>query len=176
MTIIQRPKLVILDRDGVINFDSPLYIKNPDEWHAIPGSLESIAKLKQHGYLVCVATNQSGVARGLYSQEILDNIHNKMTHMLSKFEAEIDKIFFCPHHPDEACKCRKPQPGMLLNAMAEYNISPEEAIMVGDRDADKSAAHHANVRFFRVHQTLDEVPHQQYSSLADLTEKLLLTL
>src|SRR5690348_12117521 len=103
-------KLVILDRDGVINADSPEYIKSPEEWHALPGSLEAIARLNKANIQVAVATNQSGIARGLYDLTMLDKIHQKMIADLKKSGGYFDAIFFCPHHPDDCCECRKPQP------------------------------------------------------------------
>src|SRR5689334_22262237 len=105
-------KLIILDRDGVINYDSPYYIKTPEEWQPIPGSLEAIALLKQADYTVVVATNQSGLARGLYDEPLLTAIHEKMLNACKAFGGTIDKIYYCPHHPDEHCFCRKPKPGM----------------------------------------------------------------
>src|SRR5471030_1253647 len=101
-------KLVILDRDGVINKDSPEYIKSPEEWQAIPGSLEAIARLNLANIKVAVATNQSGVARAYYDLNMLEKIHQKMQASLKKAGGHFDAIFFCPHHPDEHCECRKP--------------------------------------------------------------------
>lgn len=106
-------KLIILDRDGVINFDSEHYIKSPDEWLAIPGSLEAIGQLKQLGYIIAIATNQSGIARGLYSEETLAAIHDKMQMQLAEYGGKIDFIAYCPHHPDDKCNCRKPKLEML---------------------------------------------------------------
>src|SRR3990167_9545563 len=103
--------LIILDRDGVINFDSEFYIKSPAEWVPIPGSLEAIAKLKQAGFKIVIATNQSGIGRGFYTHEILAEIHDKMNNLLAELGVTLDGIFYCPHHPDEHCNCRKPEPG-----------------------------------------------------------------
>src|SRR5579872_7467773 len=116
-------KLVILDRDGVINSDSTEYIKSPEEWHAIPGSLDDIARLNKAHIKVAVATNQSGIARGLYDLNMLEKIHAKMILELKKTGGFFDAIFFCPHHPDEHCECRKPKPGLLLQISQYLNIN-----------------------------------------------------
>jgi len=108
-------KLVILDRDGVINEDSAQFIKSPDEWRAIPGSLEAIARLNQAGYRVVVATNQSGVGRGLFDMVTLNTIHEKMIDQLSQFGGRIDAIYFCPHSADAGCTCRKPLPSVRMS-------------------------------------------------------------
>ena len=133
-------KLVILDRDGVINQDSPKYIRSPDEWHAIPGSMEAIARLKSCGYQVAIATNQSGVARGYFTLETLDAIHKKMLDEIQKAGGEIACIFVCPHHPDDNCDCRKPLPGLLLQAANKFHVDPSEMVMIGDSMRDVLAA------------------------------------
>jgi D-glycero-D-manno-heptose 1,7-bisphosphate phosphatase len=133
-------KLVILDRDGVINFDSPDYIKSPEEWHAIPGSLEAIARLHRANIKVAVATNQSGVARNYYDLAMLKKIHESMLDQLKTAGGYIDKITFCPHHPDDHCECRKPKPGMLLEISKYLNIDLKNAVMIGDAKRDMEAA------------------------------------
>lgn len=136
-----KTKLIILDRDGVINYDSMDYIKNPDEWLPIPGSLEAIAKLNRAGYQVVVATNQSGVARGLYDLEMLDRIHQKLTNELAKLGGHITQIFFCPHHPDENCGCRKPKLGMFYQIQKKYpEINLADTFFIGDSLGDVQAA------------------------------------
>ena len=104
-------KLVVLDRDGVINFDSDRFIKAPDEWRPIPGSLEAIALLNQNGYRVAIATNQSGIGRGLLDMAAFNAINDKMTRHLAQVGGRIDAIFYCPHAADAQCGCRKPMPG-----------------------------------------------------------------
>ena len=131
---------IILDRDGVINYDSDHYIKSPEEWHAIPGSLEAIAQLNRHGYHVLVATNQSGVARGHYDLETLDLIHEKLMRELAAVGGYIDEIFFCPHHPDEHCACRKPQPGMFYKMEKKYPIDLKKTFFIGDTFTDMQVA------------------------------------
>ena len=116
-------KIVILDRDGVINEDSANYIKNPNEWIPIPQSLEAIALLKQNNFYVIIATNQSGVGRGLYNVEVLNQIHNKMNKMLQDVGGSIDAIFFCPHTDEDNCNCRKPKIGMLEEIEKRFSSS-----------------------------------------------------
>jgi D-glycero-D-manno-heptose 1,7-bisphosphate phosphatase len=133
-------KLIVLDRDGVINEDSPSYIKTPDEWHPIAGSLEAIAKLKRHGYKIAIATNQSGIARHYYTKETLDLIHQKMLKQIETAGGHIDAIFICPHEPKDNCDCRKPKPGLLLQAAHQFNVKPEEILFIGDAMRDLLAA------------------------------------
>ena len=115
-------KLIILDRDGVINHDSDDYIKSPDEWQPIDGSLEAIARLNHAGYTIAIASNQSGLARGYFDIEVLTAMHKKMDELLAKMGGRIDAIFYCPHGPDDACHCRKPKPGMLLDIGQRFNV------------------------------------------------------
>ena len=135
-------KLVILDRDGVINFDSDAYIKNPDEWRPIPGSLDAIARLTQSGYHVVVATNQSGVGRGLFEMATLNAIHDKMHRAVERAGGRIDAVFFCPHAQDANCGCRKPKPGLLEEIGRRFNTNLKGVPCVGDsqRDLDAAAA------------------------------------
>ena len=132
-------KLIILDRDGVINLDSPHFIKTPDEWIPIPGSLEAIARLCQHHYRVAIATNQSGLARGLFTLEQLSAIHHKMLEALSALGGEIEAIAFCPHHPDDHCDCRKPKPGLIIDLLNRTQLKANEALVVGDSLRDLQA-------------------------------------
>ena len=132
--------LIILDRDGVINYDSDHYIKSPDEWQAIPGSLARIAEWKRAGHQVVVATNQSGIARGLYSDSVLQEIHQKMQTQLAEHGAELDGIYYCPHHPDDHCACRKPEPGLLLQIKQDFDADLSQALLVGDSLRDLQAA------------------------------------
>lgn len=133
-------KYIILDRDGVINYDSNNYIKSPDEWIPIPGSLEAIAQLNRAGYHILIATNQSGVARGYYDLETLDKIHEKMQRELAAVGGCIDEIFFCPHHPDEKCTCRKPQPGLFYKMQEKYNLNLSDIYFIGDNLSDVQVA------------------------------------
>ena len=129
-------KLIILDRDGVINSDSEQFIKSPAEWQPLPGSLEAIARLNQADYRVVVATNQSGIGRGLFDMPTLNAIHDKMHKACALVGARIDAVFFCPHTADIRCECRKPNMGMLLEIAARYNISLTGVPVVGDSQRD----------------------------------------
>jgi D-glycero-D-manno-heptose 1,7-bisphosphate phosphatase len=139
-------KLIILDRDGTINYDSDAYIKSPEEWRPIEGSLEAIARLTQADYRIAVATNQSGIARGLFDTTTLIAIHNMMQKALGQVGGRIDAFFFCPHKADDNCRCRKPQPGMLIEVGRRFNVALEDAFMVGDSRKDLDAAAAAGVR------------------------------
>jgi D-glycero-D-manno-heptose 1,7-bisphosphate phosphatase len=134
-------KLIILDRDGVINFDSDQFVKNPEEWKPIPGSLEAIARLNQADYRVVVATNQSGIGRGLFDLPMLNAIHDKMHKACAMVGARIDAVFFCPHTAESHCHCRKPDTGMLEEIAERYNIGLAGVPTVGDslRDLQSSA-------------------------------------
>jgi D-glycero-D-manno-heptose 1,7-bisphosphate phosphatase len=133
-------KAVILDRDGVINQDSPDFIKTADEWLPITGSLEAIAKLKSHGFLVFVASNQSGIGRGLVSPENSEAIFQKMQGELAKLGATLDGVVFCPHLPDAGCDCRKPKAGLFFQIRDQYKIDLSECYAVGDSLRDLEAA------------------------------------
>jgi D-glycero-D-manno-heptose 1,7-bisphosphate phosphatase len=132
-------KLIILDRDGVINHDSDEFIKSPDEWIPIPGSLEAIARLNQAGYRVIVATNQSGIARGLFNIVTLNEIHQKLHTAAQRVGADIDAVFFCPHAADDNCDCRKPKPGMLHEISKRFDVSLKGVPNVGDSLRDLQA-------------------------------------
>jgi D-glycero-D-manno-heptose 1,7-bisphosphate phosphatase len=131
---------IILDRDGVINYDSDYYIKSPDEWIPIPGSAEAIAMLNRAGFRVVIATNQSGVARGLYTLDTLMQIHAKLLEHVAAAGGKIEEIFFCPHHPDDKCICRKPQPGLLHQIEQKYDVNLTDTFFIGDSIADIQAA------------------------------------
>lgn len=133
-------KTIVLDRDGVINEDSDAYIKSPDEWLPVPGSLEAIARLSQHGYTIAVATNQSGLARGLFDGEVLAAIHHKMCSMVEEEGGVIDGVFFCPHGPDEGCDCRKPATGLLRQVENEFQCVLPGSYFIGDSIKDLQAA------------------------------------
>ena len=140
------PPFVILDRDGVINEDSPDYIKSPAEWQPIPGALEGIALLTLHNIDLFVATNQAGVARGRLSLDSLHSIHEKLRVTVESAGGVIRDIHFCPHHPDERCRCRKPEPGLLLDLAAKYQLSLAQGYYVGDSLKDLEAADAAGCR------------------------------
>lgn len=132
--------LIILDRDGVINEDSDAYIKSPSEWIPVPHSPEAIALFNSFGIKIAVATNQSGLARGFYSEATLDLIHYTMQETLAKVNATIDSIFYCPHGPDDNCICRKPKPGLLKQISQFYQCQLKDIPFVGDSMRDLEAA------------------------------------
>ena len=133
-------KLVILDRDGTINHDSEHHIRSLDDWRPIKGSIEAIARLTQAGYRIVVATNQSGIARGYFATRTLFEIHEALQRAAAQAGGRVDAFFFCPHAADSACACRKPQPGMLVEAARRFNVSLEDVYMVGDARRDVEAA------------------------------------
>lgn len=133
---------IILDRDGVINADSDAFIKSLDEWRPLPGSLEAIARLSQAGYAVHVATNQSGIWRGLLSEATLQSMHDLLCRQVNSIGGEIASIRYCPHGPEQDCCCRKPRPGMYLAAATEFGFELDGVPIVGDslRDLEAAAA------------------------------------
>jgi D-glycero-D-manno-heptose 1,7-bisphosphate phosphatase len=133
-------KIIILDRDGVINYDSNKYVKNVDEWEVIPSSMEAIANLTQAGYKVIICTNQSGISRGLFTIEELNEIHEKLHKCVAQSGGEITAIFMCPHKPDDNCACRKPKPKMIFEICERFNIDDiSNVMMVGDSPRDLNA-------------------------------------
>jgi D-glycero-D-manno-heptose 1,7-bisphosphate phosphatase len=143
-------KLIILDRDGVINHDSDDYIKTPDEFIPLPGSLEAISKLNKAGYTVAVATNQSGIARGYYTLETLQQMHDKLNKLLAEQGGHVDYIAYCPHGPDNECDCRKPRPGMYHDIAQHFNVSLKNVPVIGDSLRDLQAAREVGARPYLV--------------------------
>jgi D-glycero-D-manno-heptose 1,7-bisphosphate phosphatase len=133
-------KLAILDRDGVINYDSEHYIKSPLEWRPIPGSIEAIARLNQNGYRIAVATNQSGIGRGLFDMATLNAINDKMMELVFRQGGRIDALFFCPHTAVEECNCRKPRTGMLEEIAVRFHTELKGVPCIGDSLKDLQAA------------------------------------
>lgn len=169
-------KLVILDRDGVINQDSASFIKSPHEWQPIPGSLEAIALLNQSGFRVAIATNQSGIARGLFDMATLNSIHDKMHKALAQVGGRIDAVFYCPHSADDDCHCRKPKTGMMEDIARRFSVDLTTVPAVGDALRDLQAFAHAGcqpilVRTGKGEQTLahDDLP-SATKVVADLAE------
>lgn len=157
------PPMVILDRDGVINQDSDDYIKSVDEWIPISGSLEAIARLNHAGVLVTVATNQSGIGRGMFSIDELNRMHAKFEQMLARVGGHVDGIFFCPHSPDQGCSCRKPAPGLLRSISLRLAVPLDHVPFIGDSKRDVDAALSARARPMLVRtgkglRTLDQHP------------------
>lgn len=139
-------RVVILDRDGVINHDSDAFIKSADEWRPIEGSIEAIANLHRAGFIIAVASNQSGIGRGLLDLETLSLIHSKMQALVGAAGGRIDHIAFCPHLPDAGCDCRKPLPGLLVQIGEHYGIALSAMSMIGDSLRDLQAAVAAGAR------------------------------
>ena len=133
-------KLIILDRDGVINYDSDQFIKSPDEWRPIPGSLEAIARLNHAGFRVVVATNQSGLGRGLFDTTAMIAVHDKLYRALAQVGGRIDAVFFCPHAADAGCDCRKPKPGLLTEIGQRFGVDLTGVPCIGDSLRDLQAA------------------------------------
>jgi len=139
-------RLLILDRDGVINEDSDAFIKSPQEWHPIPGSLEAIARASHAGCRIVVASNQSGLARGLLDIDALNQIHHRLLQELAVIGGNIDAFFFCPHGPDENCDCRKPKTGMLEEISRRLRVPLIDVPVVADRLSDIQAARSVGAR------------------------------
>ncbi|HEX7718427.1 MAG TPA: D-glycero-beta-D-manno-heptose 1,7-bisphosphate 7-phosphatase [Woeseiaceae bacterium] len=139
-------RLIVLDRDGVINRDSDAFIKTPDEWLPLEGSLEAINLLSSNGFVVAVASNQSGLGRGLFDRPALRRIHRKMRRAVHKAGGSIDRIVCCPHAPADACDCRKPAPGLLLRLAHHYGVSLKGVPVVGDAERDLLAAEAVGAR------------------------------
>jgi len=176
-------KLIILDRDGVINEDSDDYIKSVDEWLPIPGSIEAIARLSRNDYRVVVATNQSGIARGYFDLDTLNQIHDKMHQLANAAGGSIDAVFFCPHGPDDGCDCRKPKSGMLREIGERLHVSLEGVPAIGDSLRDLQAAEAVGARPLLVRtgkgkRTLDRLgddcSYPVYDDLAAAVDALLL--
>ena len=136
----RQAKLIILDRDGVINYDSDQFIKSPDEWRPIPGSLEAIARLNHAGFRVVVATNQSGLGRGLFDMATMVAVNEKLHKALAHVGGRIDAVFYCPHAADSDCECRKPKPGLLMEIGQRFGVDLTGVPCVGDSLRDLQAA------------------------------------
>ncbi len=175
-------KLIILDRDGVINQDSDNFIKSVDEFIPLPGSIEAIARLCQAGFHVAIATNQSGIARGYYGIDTLNAMHDKLRSELANHGGSIDMIAFCPHGPDDNCDCRKPLPGMYRAIAGRFDTSLKGVPVVGDSLRDLQAAQSVGAspmlvktgkgeRTLEKGEGLDGIP--VYDDLADAVSALL---
>lgn len=167
-------KPIILDRDGVINIDTG-YISKPEDWKPINGSLEAIAKLTQAGYTVFVITNQSGIGRGYYTDEDLAAIHKKMHSQVEKVGGKIERVYHCPHKPDDNCECRKPKPGMFEQLAKEYGIDLNKDIYyIGDKLTDIEAALNANCTPIFIGEREDKTT-LAYTSLQQAVDDILTT-
>jgi len=135
--------VIFLDRDGVINFDSPDYIKSWEEVAFLPGSLEAVAALTRAGFHLILITNQSVIGRGMVAPEVLADMHRRMQQAIAAAGGKLFDIFYCPHHPDEGCDCRKPEPGMIFMAKARYGIDLLRSMMIGDNVKDVACGQNA---------------------------------
>jgi D-glycero-D-manno-heptose 1,7-bisphosphate phosphatase len=132
-------RLILLDRDGVINSDTPDFVKSPIEWHALPGAIEAVVTLQER-FTVAVCTNQSGIGRALFDESTLAAIHTKLNTCIKDSGGDAVDIFYCPHHPDAGCRCRKPHPELLQRAMRSHGADPQATLYVGDSEKDLLAA------------------------------------
>jgi D-glycero-D-manno-heptose 1,7-bisphosphate phosphatase len=161
-------KTVFLDRDGVINRNPPNkgYVRMWTEFTFIPNALKAIQELTQNGYRIFVITNQAGIGRGLYSEETLKDIHRRMVTGIAKAGGKIDAVYYCPHHPEAGCECRKPKPGMLKRAAQEHNINLSSAYFIGDATTDIIAGRRAGTATFLVLTGLGHESYQDYINAA----------
>ncbi|MBA3479228.1 MAG: D-glycero-beta-D-manno-heptose 1,7-bisphosphate 7-phosphatase [Lautropia sp.] len=143
-------KLVILDREGVLNRVVEGYVLKPEQWEPLPGSLDAVARLHHGGFRVAVATNQAALSRGLFDMAMLNAIHQRMCRMVEAAGGKIDAVAICPHSPEQDCSCRKPRPGMLLELMDRFGAVPARTTMVGDTPADVHAGLAAGCRTWLV--------------------------
>lgn len=149
-------RAVFIDRDGTINVNVG-YIDHPDDFHMYPGVVEGIKLLKKKGYKIIVVTNQSGIGRGYFVEENLDDIHHKMNNELSTNGTTVDAIYYCPHHPDENCDCRKPKTGLLEQAIKDLKINIKESFIIGDRMLDIEAGDKIGCKTVLVPEDKDKV-------------------
>lgn len=161
------PRWILLDRDGVINRDSPNYIRSASEWQPLPGSIEAMARLYHHNHRLLVITNQSGVGRGYYPRKELFAMHRKLSRLLAAEGAQVEALYYCPHLPGDGCDCRKPLPGMIRRAMSCFHFLADQALLIGDSKRDISAASAAGVAAVRVG------PEGEYVSLSRCIDHLL---
>ena len=148
-------KAIFLDRDGVLNKNRKDYVKNTDELEIYASIGNFIKKLNEHGFLIIVVTNQSAINRGLTTCENVEKIHLEIQSFLNRFETKIDSFYYCPHTPSENCNCRKPKPGLLLQAMNDFSIDPFTSWMIGDSDSDIEAGDSIGCKTIKVNEKLD---------------------
>src|SRR3989442_1477214 len=156
--------VVYLDRDGTLNFD-PGYLNQPEQLRLLPGAGQAVGRLNRAGFKTVVLSNQSGLARGLITQDQLEAIHQRLRELLAEEGARLDGIFVCPHHPDEGCACRKPAPGLVQRAQRELGVSPENAIVIGDKATDVELAR--NVGALAVFVRSGNVPEEEQARMAE---------
>jgi len=133
-------RLIVLDRDGTLNENPEDFLRSPEDWTPIPGALEAVARLNQGGWRVVVATNQSGLGRGLFDVATLNAMHARMHKELAAAGARVEAVFFCPHAPEEGCDCRKPAPGLFQQIARRMKVAPSSVVAAGDSVRDAMAA------------------------------------
>jgi D-glycero-D-manno-heptose 1,7-bisphosphate phosphatase len=149
-------KLILLDRDGVLNKELGGYVTNTEDFEVLPHVIPNLLRLKEAGYKFIVITNQSGIAKGMYSHYTLNAIHQKLIDALQTNQIFIEEIYYCPHHPDfSLCLCRKPKSGMIERALARFGVKPEQAVMIGDTVRDIEAAENVGVKAYKIHPNED---------------------
>ncbi len=157
-------RTLLIDRDGVINQDSRDYIRSPKQWHTLPGALEAMALAQRAGFRLVVVSNQSGLARGLFSIHDLNAIHQRLCDELARFGGRVEAFFFCPHGPEDGCDCRKPRAGMLISLRDRLGIDLARAAFIGDRMSDARAALSAGARPILVRTGLDPLKPEELSA------------
>lgn len=143
-------KAILIDRDGVINANCNDYVKSWNEFKFLPGTKEAIKRINDFKWLLIIITNQSAIGRGIFTHETLNEIHTKMLKELSDYGCYINAIYYCPHHPDDNCDCRKPKPGLIIKAARDFNIDLSASWMIGDSDTDLEAGRVAGCKVIRV--------------------------
>lgn len=137
---VRIPRLLVVDRDGTLSRDPEDYVHGPEDWEPLPGALEALARLNEGGWRIVVASNQTGLGRGLFDMATLNAVHARMHRMLAQAGARVEAVFFCPHAPDEGCDCRKPAPGLFLQVARRFGVAPQQLVAVGDSMRDVQAA------------------------------------
>jgi len=153
-------KLVVIDRDGTLNREPEDYLRGPDDWEPLPGALEAVARLNEAGWRVVIASNQSGLGRGLFDVATLNAVHARMHKAVAQAGGRIEAVFFCPHAPEDECDCRKPAPGLFLQIAERYGIAPVQLVAVGDsvRDARAGVAAGCDTHLVRTGQSVGGRP------------------
>lgn len=137
---VRIPRLLVVDRDGTLSRDPEDYVHGPEDWEPLPGALEALARLNEGGWRIVVASNQTGLGRGLFDMATLNAVHARMHRTLAQAGARVEAVFFCPHAPDEGCDCRKPAPGLFLQVARRFGVAPQQLVAVGDSMRDVQAA------------------------------------
>jgi D,D-heptose 1,7-bisphosphate phosphatase len=156
-------KAVFIDRDGTINEDGP-YLSDPGRFKMYPGVGEGVKRLKDAGFKIIVVTNQSGIARGYFTEEDLTAVHDRMKEEFARFGVTLDGIYYCPHHPNEGCSCRKPEPGLFEKAIREHNIDPGRSYTIGDKELDVAAGNRAGTTTILINSAQTKTPEVSWAA------------